>query len=65
MVQFRYAALWTCILIICDTSSVLYYNFRLGPRIFKVKSVLIKETMKGIKSNIIGGKLLLNSGAKF
>ena len=32
---------------------------------FKVKSVLIKETMKGIKSNIIGGKLLLNSGAKF
>ena len=32
---------------------------------FKVKSVLIKETMKGIKSNIIGGKLLLDSGAKF
>ena len=42
-----------------------YYNFKLGPRIFKVKSVLIKETMKGIKSNIIGGKLFLNSGAKF
>ena len=28
--------------------------------IFKMKSVLIKETMKEIKGNIIGGKLLLN-----
>ena len=33
--------------------------------IFKTKSVLIKETMKEIKGNIIGGKLLLNFGAKF
>ena len=57
MVQFRYAAL--CILIICDTCTVLYYNFKLG-----MKSVLIKETMKEIKGNIIGGKLLLNFGAK-
>ena len=57
MVQFRYAAL--CILIICDTCTVLYYNFKLG-----MKSVLIKETMKEIKGNIIGSKLLLNSGAK-
>ena len=32
--------------------------------IFKMKSVLIKETMKEIKGNIIGGKLLLNFGAK-
>ena len=60
MVQFRFAAL--CILTICDTCSVLYYNFKLG--IFKMKSVLIKETMKEIKGNIIGGKLLLNFGAK-
>ena len=29
-----------------------------------MKSVLIKETMKEIKGNIIGGKLLLNFGAK-
>ena len=29
-----------------------------------MKSVLIKETMKEIKGNIIGSKLLLNSGAK-
>ena len=60
MIQFRYAAL--CILTICDTCTVLYYNFKL--EIFKMKSVLIKETMKEIKGNIIGGKLLLNLARK-
>ena len=56
MVQFRYAAL--CILTICDTCSVLYYNFKLG--IFKMKSVLIKGTMKEIKGNIISTVLVAN-----
>ena len=52
MVQFRYAAL--CILTICDTCSVLYYNFKLG--IFKMKSVLIKETMKEIERRDAAGR---------